>query len=555
MAAGVVLAPGTGRAVTADMQFDYQQLRIFGRSIRPDGSVVDTAFARSFWVQTYRATAVRRLRPTLELLLQGEYARRDYLGGLDDHSETPYGLMRLSHPAFGVSASVKPARLVQQVLPLGAGGGFIDTASTSRLEYRTQETIVTGFVVPQRLPRVDVSWIRRQAEATGFTAGTAQEQRSARTSWGMGGVSLRAGYTDLAKGGEPSSIGAPIQRTYEAGAGFARGFGRKVSATAGYDFSRFDRDPPGSYQTRSDQHTVSLGGAYRQAPTFDWGLGYQLRYIAQNAFQKTLNRDHEGAVTATWHPRPTYGATFSSGLRTTRYSGSGRLQRYLSAQGNARGLLRRGWTVLANLGESVNWDPIYPTYLTTHARLGTQMHVRTGLDLAADYEATITNDTLSDRRVSNTWTVGVVATPWRAFNGRASVRESRSGSILGVSGASSRTWNLDGRWTPTRGIDILGAVNRTDAIGGTGAGTLAQTASVQWTASPRLQMSSTYSHTSTDIRNALVVAASGSEVVSVRADWALSRYGSVNAGVAYVDPGTSRETRQINASWNQRLWR
>jgi hypothetical protein len=43
--------------------------------------------------------------------------------------------------------------------------------------------------------------------------------------------------------------------------------------------------------------------------------------------------------------------------------------------------------------------------------------------------------------------------------------------------------------------------------------------------------------------------------VSLRADWALFEHGSVSLGYSAVEPGTSRETRQINASWNQRLWR
>lgn len=554
LVAGVMLAPARASAFRADLQYDYQNLRIRSRVLRGDGTPVDTAFTRSFWVQTYRALESRRLRPNLDLSMQAEYTRQAYLKR-DERTEAPFGQARLSHPLFGLTAAYKPVSVVQQVLAQGASGGFIDTAATRRLEYRSRESIVTGYLTPQSLPRLDVSWIRRASDATLFSPSATQQQRQARASWGRGGVSLRAGYTDLARDGNGQRLSDPFQRSYEAGAGYGFALGSKLTASAGYDFNRFDREPANAVRTRSQGHIGSLAAAFQQARTFDWNLGYQARYVEQSAFARTVTRDHEGSLTASWHPRPTHGAQVAGGIRTTRYGGWTGLQRYVSGQASAQGAIRRGWILQASAGEAVNWDGRTPAYWTTQGRVGSQMRVRRGLDLFGDWTATLNTDSTRNGSLHTNWSFGANLAPWRSFTGRGSVREARAGKVDGLVGGSSRSWALDARWTPGRSVAMLGSVNRTDVIDGSGSGTLTQTATLQWIASPRMQVSSTYSHSSSDRRTGVVVSGFGRELVSVRSDWAFSRNGSLSAGLAYVDPGTSRETREFNASWNQRLWR
>ena len=547
--APALLAAGAAGAesLSGHLQVQYQQLQQSVSVRMPDGSLRQQTLSRSFWVQNYELNHSARIGENLNVFSQLRLTDLAYRGR-PEATRTPYGTLRLSHPLYGLTGSHRPTTTTGVISPAGFGAAA-DSARSRQVISRNQETLLSGYLSAPKLPRLDLSWLRRHRNRDEVTREETGISRNARASWETGPLNLRAGYADLLQQAGGAMGTRTRQRGLDAGAGFRLTPAEGLSLSLDYDFADTRRGTGGGRTDRTRTHGAVLTGGLRQSSRSDWSLNYSYRRTAFAFPSETRLDDHDGGLVYTY--RPTRALRFSSagGLRTARTSTATELVRYLSATASADGQFRPGWQGVATAAHITNWQPGRGRYSVESARTGSRFKIRQGLDANADLQVTSTGDTAArGARVVAQAGAGVAALPLRSLALSFSERRYRSGPGLDRVTANSRATTWDVRWRPVRGLEADLNVSRTGALPRNDPRVTTTQWTLRWEPSRQLQLAGNLSRSGQSRQSGFADQLRGREVAGGRLLAGLWRSLTLNAGVNVAEPGRAGESRQYDAA-------
>lgn len=547
IAACAVAAPAArSQSLYGYAQVQYQRYQDRLRVVALDGTLRELERVRESWLQTYDLNHQTSLAPNLLLTSNLRLTDLSY-NGLPDATRTPQGSLRLTHPVFSFYGVHRPTSTTG-AFGRGGFGGFADTTRQVFLTTHTQETSFNAALSPARLPRLDLAWARRHRNADLLGSEETAIQRSARTSWQRGPLSLYGGLADLTRGAGGTLPGDAFQRTANAGAALHATPHRTLAATLGYDVSGTRTGLPGRGDQRTTSHSANSG--------LDWHPSRALTGTAQwlyhrSAFRNGVDQsldDHDGSGYLNWMPARLVRLTGGGGLRTTRAFGREELLRYATAIAALEGWVRPGWYSTLNASHTSNWDPLRGDYGVQSYRAATRLRVAKGIDLDGALGATANGDTATrDQRYATEALGHARLQPLSGIALSWSDRLYRVGRSLGRASGRSRSTTVDARWKPVATLEILGVYTRTGTLGSQGPKLSTRSASVRWAPVAAWQITGTWSKSDEQRADPLADLLSGREIASARLLAALTRSLTFNGGATVANPGTSEERRQIDA--------
>ncbi len=531
------------------LQVQYQDVDQRLTMLNPDGTTSVVNLSRQAWVQSYEASQSARWGQSLNLFAQLRLNDVSY-PGLPDHSRTPYGTLRLVHPLAGFIGSYSPSTTTGS---FGGGvtgvlGSQVPAGTSLTFTTRTQETLLSGYVAPPRLPRIDLSWTRHHQEADLFARPQTGTNRRASLNYDLGTLNVHGSYADQFRDdlGAGSSL---LQRSYSGGSSAHLAVGRRVGLQLQYDYAQTGRTL--ADQTRSHSGTVT-GDLFRTRVS-DWALFYAVRRTVSMAAPAGGDlTDHEGSLMYSRQLSRLAKLTAGGGARTDRsVNPTGNdLLRYGTAVVSFDGDLRPGWHGLGSLSHSSNWQPGHAPYSIEGYHVGTRMRLRPGLEVEGDYNLGTNTDTLvrSIRAVRQA-SLGLRLTPRRSLTATVGVHAYQAGPGIFLTEANSRAASLDLDWRPVPTLELAANATQSGALPHNDPRSTTQLYTVRWSPGQALQLWGTYS-SSNQVRRDITSTSllSGHDVLSARLLANLSRSWNVSAGYNVADRGQPDQSRQVDAA-------
>lgn len=512
----------------------------------PDGSV-RTSVESEFWLQTYELNhAVRLTRATL-VTSQLRLTEVSYVGR-PDASRTPFGSVRLTNPRFGFSGGYRPTSTTVSIEDDVAG----DREMTSRL----QESYLTGYASLPTGTRLNATWTRRHRDPDASTPENTGVNRSLRGSQTVGPVRLRGGYSDLLNdrsGTDPSAS----RRSWDGGAAVSGAPWAGARLDFDYGFTRVERLALGEFLDRTTAHTASLGGVYRQSQHLDWAARYTFRIAEPSVARDAQERLHDGSAQVQYRPNRLLGVTGAGGVRTVRSRRHDDLLRFLSAGTSLGGELLPGLHTQMNVSETVNWEDGGERFSNETASGNFTWRLRSTIEVRGDATASALGDTaLGNARVSSQTGIGFHLQPFQSVLLSYSTRNARTGPGLldAVSNARSHVFGL--RWTPLEAIELTGG----HTVSGTAPDNEPRLSTTTWTLRTKpvqgMEAWGTLSRSNyTSGGGPLAEALTGSEILTARLVWSLSRDVTLIGGTSIANRGLSTEGRQYDVSITKQFGR
>jgi hypothetical protein len=537
--AALCLGPGS-RASAENFrgyaQVQYQRLE----SLR----ALDRSADREYWVEALQLDYAKRLKPNLSVNAQIQLTKLDYTGRLEG-SRVPYGTLRLSHPNVGITGSY---RLLQQT----DGNGVMS---------RQKQAVLTGYAGRTNGPRLDWSWIRRRLDAYDRTPGSTGLTRTATLGQDIGPWSLRGGYTDLVQVSGGSGEHRISQRTWSGGSSYLYA-GRAGTFSVQYDFSDSRRGGEGARVT-SQAHDASVNGGKKLSSRANLSLNYAFRRARVEGPIREATDDHNGALLLSYAPSRPFSFAAGGGVRTARTELGPSTERYTLLSAGAAGPLRHGWTGGLNATHSLNWSPDGRSHRVSTCGAKTAMRLWRGMDVTGGVLASINDkmkiapgDSLARPnlgRIVTQTTVGATAAPLHGIQFGYAYSLYRAGeSLTGPANASNTgTWTV--AWAPARTISFDGSRSRSTSLGPDTQRYLTSRVNAQWNASSALQLSVSYTESDSPRHPSTVQFLSARRLLTLRVLAALARDLQMNVGTNWIDPGTDRTVRQVDATITQRF--
>jgi hypothetical protein len=298
-------------------------------------------------------------------------------------------------------------------------------------------------------------------------------------------------------------------------------------------------------------HSATFNASFKQGALSSWNGSWLWRRAESRGPQGLITEDHEGSLQYSLDPRGPVRLFGGAGTRTLRTAGRRAFAQNLSAVASLDGRVRPGWTGVATLTHVTNWEPARGNWSVEVARLNSQMKLARGFELAADAQASTSDDTTAGNvRASTEGNVRARLSPWQAFSMGYTARRSRSGAGLvsgGITAARAQAWDL--RWRPVRALELTGTAS--DARGSLGAHTTTRSASTRWAAHAKLQLSADWSRSSDQRATSGSQPVNGREIASLHALALLNRKLQLDVAAGIADPVSARENRQatVTLTW------
>ena len=517
-------------------QVQYQRLENL-RSLDRSGD-------REYWVEALQLDYAKRLKPNLDLNAQVQLTKLDYAGRLEGN-RVPYGTLRLSHPNVGIMGSY---RLQQQT-------------DANGVTSQQKQAVLTGYASRPNWPRLDWSWIRRHLDAYDRTPGSTGLTRTATVGHDIGSWNLRGGYTDLVQVSGGPSDRRVTQRTWSGGSSYLYG-GRAGSLSVQYDFSDNRRGGEGANVT-SQTHDASVNGGKKLSSHANLSLNYAFRRARVSGSFREATDDHNGALLLSYAPSRPFTVAAGGGVRTARTELGPNTEKYTLLSAGAAGQLRHGWTGGANTTHSLNWSPDGRRNRVSTYGAKTAMRLWKGMDVTGGVLASV-NDRLTIApgdsiarpnlgRIVTQTNVGAVASPLHGIQFGYAYSLYRVGeSWTGPANASKTgTWTV--AWAPTRTLGFDGNRSRSTSLGPDTQRYLTSRINAQWSPTSTLQLSTSYTESNSPRRSSTVQFLSARRLLTFRVLAALARDLQMNVGTNWIDPGTDRTVRQVDATLTQRF--
>jgi hypothetical protein len=541
-------APAGAEQLYGTLTVQYQQVEQSVRVLDPDSTWRSFRQKREYWLQNYEVNYTERFTERLHLLTQLRYTDVNYLGS-DTGERTPYGSLRLMHPEYGFSATYRPITTVSEVAA-GALPGAPDSAAELReFTARRREATVFAYVAPRRLPRLDLSWIRRSLEDDVSATKSVGLDRSGRLSYDLGPLSLRGGYGTLARQAPASGAMQTYQKAGDAGASWRALSTTDKSLLFDYQFTGYERTASAGAGDRTYSHAASAAGNLRQSTAANWTLYYGFRRAELRSSTTSYTTDHDGSLLFNYTPRRTVTMAAGGGVRTVRQLQQEDLLWYATALATVQGPVRPGWVGLASLTHTSNWEPAKRSFNVETGRLGSTFTLARDLSANADLQVIANGDTAA--RAARTVlqpAVGVTARPLPGIYVEYSWRFYRAGPDLWEATSRSSSDRLDLRWTPLPSLELVGSIGHTGDLPANDPRATVRQATVRWTPSRAFQLTGGYVKSTQERAFAVADRLSGRDLFTARLLASPSRSLTFNAGYSLADRGLPTESSQVDGA-------
>lgn len=558
VAAAVLLAPlaaAPARALSGHLQFQYQKSEQTVKLVNPDGTLRDTTVVREYWVQNYELDHTARLWKNTALVSQFTLTDLRHINETL-RSRTPYGMLRLTNPLFGVSVSHRPTEVTSSISPRTFGTSTLASGDRIEVTSREAQSVVTAYLTAPRLPRLDASWVRSKRDADLYGAASTGLTRTAHLSYGLGALELRGGYSDRSQGLDGVDTRHPLQRSLDGSAAFTAVPLAGLSLRMQADLADTRRGAVGQVETRTRTQGTSLTGSYRRSPRWNANLQYLFRDSRLGDGYAARLHDHDGSLIFNLNAAPGLRLTGGGGVRTARTENSEGVLSYLTALATLRRDVRPGWSASADASHTTNWNPGNGAFGVETAHAGSRFHLRPGLDLLADLQVTANGDTAArGQRIVTQGSWAVNATPLRTISVRYSESSYRAGAGLFRAASNGRTRTAEVRWKPVPALDMLATRSVSGTLPRNDPRLTTSQVTLRWSVAGRTQLTSSYTNSSSTIASSVAENLSGREVWTTRLLTGIGRSVTLDTGFSVAQPGGSNEARQFDAAITRRFGR
>jgi hypothetical protein len=545
-AAGPVLAARADE-LSGSLSMQYQQVDQRLRLMNPDSTFRSTTQRREYWLQSYELNYSSQFTDRLHFLTQLRYTDVNFVGR-PESERVPFVSMRLIHPEYGVTASFRPATTVGVVSAAGFGAPPGAAAAPQEITSQRRETSLIAYLAPTRLPRLDLAWVRRSLRDDISNRTDVGLDRSARSTYEVGPLSLRAGYGTLARQVGDIGRNETFQRSYDAGTSLRALSRPNATLLLDYQFTGNDRGAGAAGRDRAYTHTASVSGNLRQSRVTNWTLYYGYRRSALRSAEDSDLNDHDGSLLFNYTPRRALNFSAGGGVHTVRPDQREDLLWYATAIAAAQGPVRHGWTGTASLTHVTNWDPTRKSFGIETGRLGSGFILARGLTANLDVQMTANGDSAArGARVVLQPSAGVTASPLRGLYADYSWRVYRAGPTLGRSTSHAVSDRLELRWRPRPTLELTGGLGHTGALPRNQPRAVTRQLTLRWTPSARFQATGSYVKSTQTQSFAAAEQLSGQELVTTRLLAGLSRSLTLNAGYSLTNRHRPTQASQVDA--------
>ncbi len=528
------------------LQVQFQRSDQHLLALAPDSTLREIVLRREFWTQTYELTHAARFANGLNVFSQFRLNDVSFVNSAE-RSRTPYGTLRLAHPWFGLAGSYQPVTLTTVVRNGSLFPTAADTVPQQVATFRTEESLVSGYLSAPRLPRVDVSWRRRHRGSD--IQGPAQSgvSRNATASWAVGPLSLRGGYNDLGSGGAGFAPATVVQRSGSGGAGLQFAPRSGMSLALSYDYVQTRHGLQAVRSDLSRSHTANLNGSYVMSRVATLSLNYAYRRDLLRSSINSQASNHEGALLLSLQGRNGWRLISGGGVRTSQLELQSDVFRYATAVLSWDGRVRPHWQGTTSVAHVTNWNPGHGSFSVDTWHTGSRMNVRRGVDLLGDWSLAQSGDSAArDLRWTSQTSVGLQATPVRSFTAGLGLRQYHAGPELFRSAAASHATTVDLHWRPWPAFEAEANISRTGLLPANDPRLSTTAVNVRWSPTAVVQITGIYTRSTQSQLGAQQLI--GREVYGGRVLAVLGRSWNFNAGIFSADPNTRTGSRQVDAA-------
>ncbi len=512
------------------------------------GSDLWTRTAREFWLQTYELNNQSYLRHDLQLTSTLRLTDLAYVN-LPDASRAPSGSLRLYHSLFSLYASHQPT---QTTSGFNSGGVSAPGDATRLLTVtsKTQDTQLGGSFFAAKLPRLDVSWVRRHRDTDLLSNAETSINRNARAAWDRGPLSLYASLGDQRRDPQVANAVIATQRVATAGGALTVAPLRATSLTMQFDLGDTRNRSNGVTSATTRTHGGNLSGDWRPNRLADVSLSYVVHSVTTTALRTDRTTNQDGSIYLNLTPNRSVRIATGGGVRTTQATdGSEDLLSYATALVSGQGTVRPGWTAVGSAAHTTNWDPTRGSFGAEALRGSSRMRLANGLDVESNVFLSANGDTAArDQRWTTDASARVTATPVRSLTLGYGVRTYQVGARLTRAAARSVSQNLDVRWKVVTSLEMVGSYSESGALPNNFPRSVLRVATVRWSPVPQWQVSGNWSRSDQSRVDAAANQIAGREIAGLRVLGALSRRLTFSGGANVADRGKPTENRQYDGS-------
>jgi hypothetical protein len=445
--------------------------------------------------------------------------------------------VRLTHPAFGASAAYRPGSTTTAFpTPTGLQPLFTD---------HNQDTQLTAYVAPPRLPRLDLTWWRRHREPGNGGAASTGTNRSAQLAYALGTLAAHAGYTDQGQSGTGRTTGL-LERGYTGGAAYALGAAGRRSLGLSYEYSGSEH--LGKVVDRSESHALNASGVLRQSVRSQWTLNYNLRRSLLLDRVVTGQTDHDGSLLYNFQASRAARWVAGGGVRTEHFETGSGILKYLTTVIGTDGT----WNKLrgtASAALTSNWSAERHAYSTQGYHAGTHLDVTSKVGLDVDLLLTANSDiAASGARYVAQSSAGAQLTPLHGLFVRLTGRRYQAGASPLATGAESHGVDINVRLNPDPSFDLTADFGNNGSLPHNDPRVTTTQIIANLRPTGRLWLSGFYTSSNRTQQLASASALGNQELAGGRLVGTLSRSLTLTGGVSVGDLRRPTYSRQVDAS-------
>jgi hypothetical protein len=540
-----VPAGAAENAFTGEMVGHYSSFETFLVTPRSDGTIDRTRQTNSYWSQDYRAGFGAQLMPRTNLFAELRYSDMTYVNG-SQRTTAPSGLVRLTAPIYGLTATYRPTRRVNQTSLIETGGDTSGTFTRTEQLSRNSDLSLSGYLAPARLPRLEAQWIQRQQFATGFAPAGTGTQRSLRAVQDFGRLMLQAGYADQLSRSDGTQ--RTLRRTWTGGATYATTFAGHNPMSVDYGFQRGENPGRGGL-SRNDSHNLNTSAGFRLTNHSSVDGGGYYRHATIQDGTRTIVRDYDFYAYHRYTFSPSTGSRIGGGQRSYRDTSGVRPSPYLLASISSDGILRPRWRVRAGAAHSTNWLGGGLPSTSDAVNLGSTFDVSRTFNLHLDLQSAARMGLLQTNsgRYGTTATGGFMLVPLRSTSIGFDANLQAYGSSPFVPTSRSATESISLLWRPWSRLNMQMQRSVSGAFPNNRPQQVSTTLTAGWRPTNLLQLEGSYARSD----GAAISSAegqSGSESYGLRMMSRITRRLSSSVGIQQANRGRPSETRYFDAT-------
>jgi hypothetical protein len=541
-------APATPTTFVAELTGHYTQYQTFAAVLRADSTLGLARQTTSYWTQSYRGALTTMLRERTNLFAEIRYTDVSYVDG-SQRNQVPSGLLRLTNPIYGVTASYRPTRSNRQITAPGDTAG---TGQRTEQLIRNSDMFLTAYVAPSpRLPRVEGQWIQRHQEATETVPAATGTQRMLRATQQFSGLVFQGGYSDQLS--RRDGLTRTLARSWDAGASYGGMFGRQNPLQLSYAYQGSEL-PGRNGWIHNQTHSANANGAWRidRRQSLDGGGFYRHTELRDGTHSTVQDYDVYG-----YHHydlRNGLGTRAGGGMRSFRDTSGVHDSPYVLASISADGMPRPGWRARAGFSHSTNWFGDGPPANSEALDVASTFEFSRTFEVHGLASTAVRTGALQNTtgRYSTQLTGGLSMVPLRSTRLAFDASQQTYGPEMFGVGSRSNTESASLQWNPSRSLSLLLQRSRSGAFPANRPRSTTTSVVGAWRLSRTLQIDGNYMKFE-DSQLSTTLARPGSESYGVRIANRFTRRLSALAGYQQANRGRPTESRYLDVSATYRF--